>query len=658
MIFLSVLPLITLFLLWLLLLSLPSEGDETDFSWRETLIKASLYWFVYFAVGTELLSLIKGLTTLGIVLLWSSAILALIVVAMKRKFLAKGWRKAKESVHFPNKPFEIALLICILVILVILLITGIMSPPNIHDVLTYHMTRVMHWIQDRSLAYFPTSITFQLWHPPFAEYNLLHWTLLTGNNYLSAFHQWYGLVLTLVAVGATAGKLGAKSKGQLVASLFYVTLPIVVLQTSGTKNDVFLGYLFAALCYFVVKAVKTDLKLSDWFGTAIAVGLGLLTKGSFAFFTLPMLAWLLVMVIKKAGVKRAVLFILLGLLVVSGLNAGYWARNILTFGNPLGTGSANYLMNSRFGLDVLVSNLSKNIALQLISVGYVNNFVNDALLRLHNMMGMNMFDPAITLGPGEFFYVPTREEVASNPLHFAATIFIIFILLIFMFRKKDKSEVVSPLILSLCAIIGMVLFSAIFRWQVWGSRYFVPYFVLFAPVVGYIFGRRLPNWMVGLLCVGLILWSVNPLINNYSKSFSWSTANRNSIWRMSRKGLLFANHQTYEGAILELTHQMDVSGCREYGLVFGKNVPEYLIWATLTPSASDYHLEHYAVDNATSILESPDFNPCGIIVFEALPSEFDNEGQFILADEWTLEEGGENELYLYLWPEYLLQSVE
>ena len=536
-------------------------------------------------------------------------------------------------------------------IILILLITGILSPPNIHDVLTYHMTRVMHWIQDRSVAYFPTSITFQLWHPPFAEYNLLHWTLLSGNSYLSAFHQWYSLILTLIAIAATAGRLGAKSGGQWIAALFYVTLPIVVLQASGTKNDVFLGYLIATLAYFVVKAAKTDLDFSDWFGAAISVGLGLLTKGSYAFYALPLLAWLLVVVIKKAGVKQAILFALLGLLVVSGLNAGYWIRNLQTFGSPLATDESAYLRNGRYGLDVFASNLSKNFVLELVGLPYVENYAQAGVEKLHNYMQMEMFEQTITLGPPTFYNVPTREEVASNPLQFLTTGFVFLVLLMLLIFKKDKNELIPALIIGLSAMIGVMAFSAIFRWQVWGSRYFVPYFVLFAPVVGFLFSKRSWGWMGWLVCAALLAWSINPLLNNYSRSFSWSESNRNSIWTMSRKGLLFANHQTYEGAILELTYEMYVSDCRDFGMITGKNVPEYLIWATLTPEASEYRLEHYHVENVTGSLESPDFDPCGIIVFETDPPEDILDGLYILGGEWALESSDDISLWLYFKPE-------
>lgn len=651
--FLFLLPIAGSILLWLFMLSLHADDNETSFVWQDTLIKAILYWFVIFAVGTELLSLIKGLTILGVALLWSVVVVVLLAVTLKRKSLSAGWRKARQLIHLPKKLFEILALICIVAIILILLITGILSPPNIHDVLTYHMTRVMHWIQDRSVAYYPTSITFQLWHPPFAEYNLLHWTLLSGNTYLSAFHQWYGLVLTLIAIAATAGRLGAKSRGQWVAALFYVTLPIVVLQASGSKNDVFLGYLIATLAYFVVKAARTELDLSDWFGAAISVGLGLLTKGSYAFYALPLLAWLLVVVIKKSGVKRAILVALLGLLVVSGLNAGYWVRNIRTFGSPLATEDSEYLRNGRYGLDVFVSNLSKNIVLQVVSLRYVDNYALVGLEKLHNYLQMEMFEQTITLGPPTFYDVPTREEVASNPLQFLTTGLVFLVLLIMLIFKKDKTGLMSALILGISAMIGVMAFSAIFRWQVWGSRYFVPYFVLFAPVVGYLFGERSWDWMGWLLCAGFVIWSINPLINNYSRSFSWSESNRNSVWTMSRKGLLFANHQTYEGAILELTYEMYISDCREYGMITGKNVPEYLIWATLTPDASEYHLEHYDVDNVTASLESPDFDPCGIIVFEVNPPANILDGSYILGGEWAMESSDDSSLWLYFKPEYM-----
>jgi len=127
---------------------------------------------------------------------------------------------------------------------------------------------------------------------------------------------------------------------------------------------------------------------------------------------------------------------------------------------------------------------------------------------------------------------------------------------------------------------------------------------------------------------------------------------------MSRKGLRFANHQFYEGAILELTHLMDLSGCRTYGLEIGINAPEYLIWGTLTPSAQAYYLEHIAVDNHSAIHATENFDPCGIVVFEVPLDEMVLKDSYIMVEQWRVEPDGGFPLSLYLKPNFIPQPVE
>ena len=647
MLILVLLPIAAFALIWFWVSSWSDSDKFSELTWQEALIFASLFWFVYLALGTELLSLFKGLTTLSVALMWGVLVAILAVAAWRKQFIGAGWRKLRQLIVWPRRPYALFGLGIIVIILAILLITGILSPPNIHDVLVYHMTRVAHWIQNRSVGHYATPITHQLFNPPFAEYNMLHWTILLGSDDLSAFHQWYGLLLTLVAVSATAKELGLDKKGQWFSALFVATLPVIVLQTAGAKNDVFLGYMIAVLMYFVVKAAKRKLSFLDWVGTAIVVGLGLLTKGHYAFYALPLLAWLLISILKRGGVKTAVKFVLLGLLVITLLNAAFWARNIQVFDGPFGNESSELFMNGRFGVDVTVSNLSRHIVMQLLTGGFVNNLLVSGVQGLHRWMGVDLFDQRSTLGPSEFSFVPTREEVAPNPVHFALTVFVLLVLLISFLRKKDRKGDGAALLLGLLGVSGLVIFSSVFRWQVWGSRFLIPYYIIFAPAVGYAISKRLGSGTVWAVSLVLILWAINPLINNYSKSFSWAETNRNSIWRMSRKGLLFANEQAIEGDILELTHAMDLSGCRDYGFVAYTNVPEYLIWATLTPDPSEYTLGGYAVQNPSAKLSSPTYAPCGIIVYGDPPPEEILDRPYTLAERWD-----QIPLSLYLLPEF------
>ncbi len=647
MIFLSVLPLAGFIMIWFISASRMSRDRVSEYVWQESLLQAALLWSAWLVLSVEGLSLIRGLTFWGIFSAWTLPALFLAGYEKTRGDILHGgeflWNKVKQ---FRPDWVEKAFLFVIFAALLILLITGILSPPNIHDVLTYHMSRVMHWAQNRSLAYYPTAIPWQLWMPPFGEMWQLNLYLLTGGDWLSNLPQWFSLILTMAAVSGMARLLGAKRRGQMTAAMFILSLPVIVLQASGAKNDITTGFFLSVVAYYLLKAWLKSFDVRDWIFTGLAVGLGVLVKGNFPFFVLPLLLVLLVVSIIKQGWKKTVLFILTGLVLVSLINGGQWIRNTGTFGSPLNVGDASFTLNQRFGFDVTVSNLSRNLAVQLTSrYGIVNESVQKVLVWLHARLGMSLFDPEITHGPQEFYYVPTREEVVGHPVHLALTglLFVVAVVFLFINRKNPRSR--AAVFLGLAAVSGMILFSSIFRWQVWGSRYFLPYYVLFAPLAGYAVRKIRVKGVSILLFALLSVVMVNPLVNNYSRSFSWSEENRNSIWRMSRKGLLFANHPEVEGAVLALVYEMEKSGCRDYGLKFDYNTPEYLIWATLSPEILAYHLEHIDVANASGRHADEGFEPCGFVMMDTARDAFSPGPDYRLASEWEV---GAYPIVLYL----------
>jgi len=101
-----------------------------------------------------------------------------------------------------------------------------------------------------------------------------------------------------------------------------------------------------------------------------------------------------------------------------------------------------------------------------------------------------------------------------------------------------------------------------------------------------------------------------------------------------------------------------VSECRTYGMSIGGNSPEYLIWGTLTPDSQDYYLEHMGVDNPSAVHASQDFDPCGIIVFEAAPPESVVEGDYLLYEGWQLEGYAGLPVQLYLRQDFIPQGLE
>ena len=65
---------------------------------------------------------------------------------------------------------ERALLISIVFIALVIAFTAWSFPPNTWDSMTYHLSRVAHWVQNHSLEHYPTHILRQLSYCPFAEY--------------------------------------------------------------------------------------------------------------------------------------------------------------------------------------------------------------------------------------------------------------------------------------------------------------------------------------------------------------------------------------------------------------------------------------------------------------------------------------------------------
>src|SRR5262249_13186492 len=90
--------------------------------------------------------------------------------------------------------FDIALLVAMTGIVVAVAMTAWISPPNNWDSMTYHLSRVEHWTQNKSIAYYPTNIPRQLHQNPGAEFVLLHLRLLSGSDRLFNLLQLFSMV--------------------------------------------------------------------------------------------------------------------------------------------------------------------------------------------------------------------------------------------------------------------------------------------------------------------------------------------------------------------------------------------------------------------------------------------------------------------------------
>ena len=136
----------------------------------------------------------------------------------------------------------------------LLLVLGIVAAPNNADSMTYHMVRVVHWMQEASVDDFPTHFPPQVYPPPFAEFCILHLQILSGGDRLANLVQWAAMVGSLAGVSYLAGLLGVGLRGQVLAAIVAFSIPMGILQASSTQNNHVVALWFVGLTVWGVEA--------------------------------------------------------------------------------------------------------------------------------------------------------------------------------------------------------------------------------------------------------------------------------------------------------------------------------------------------------------------------------------------------------------------
>ncbi|MEH2240286.1 glycosyltransferase family 39 protein [Nostoc sp.] len=617
-----ILPLISLIAIFLLI-----NKNRTD--WRESLILASTYWGILLTGITEFLSLFKLITFGWILGTWGLTWIILIYIYFR---LNSQKTKTLEQNHSSqvNKNFKIIssinLLLCGVGFVVATVgLIAIIAPPNNWDSMDYHMSRVAYWIQNHSVAHYPTSYTPQLYQNPWSEFVILHFQILSGGDYFANLVQWLSMIGCIIGVSLIAKQLGADLRGQVFSAVVTATIPMGILQASSTQNDYVIAFWVVCLAYYLLSTLQAEKSeiLTNSFNIGSSTGLAILSKGSAYFYVFPFLIWFALSQIKRLrwqAWKPALIVGSISLLI----NAGHYLRNYNLFASPLGEPSG--YSNEVFGINILVSNILRNIALHIgTPIGLWNGIANKLIKIIHIFIGVDVNDPRITFSktffvPGGWstIGIPGNENSAGNLVHLAL---IMICITIFITRKsiRKKSYIFDYLITTVSTFL---IFCYLVKWQAWNSRLHLPFFVLISPFVGVVLSK-LKKRKIAIIIVMLLLVSSLPWVffNRYRPIID-----SNNIFQASRIEQYFSNRPylktTYTGAVEFLNSKK----CSNIGLSMGNDPWEYPLWVLLQQNNQKIvKIQHINVTNISAILEKEDsykdFQPCGIISMETKKSK-------------------------------------
>ena len=596
----------------LALILLVLVGIQRGLDWRQAIIGAALVAGVWLAVITEVLSIFHAFNTLFVALSWGGLAVAMLVIYRQRKPIAF------KPIRLRLLPVSLFLLLCGVGLIAIGVgVTALSAPPNNWDSMTYHMSRVVHWIQNGDIAFYPTYIVRQLYQPPFAEWFIAHLQMLSGGDYLANLVQYFCWLGCLTATSLIARELDAKQRGQILTVVVAISINMGILQASSTQNDLVAAFWILCVVFLSLYGMRNGFNWVTIVGLGVAIGLSALTKGTTYVYIVPFILWVVIYAWRKQ--RRDLLkygFVLVGIGLL--LNIGQFSRNLRSFGSPMGGETnlyANQAMSPALWLSVAIRNVALHVTAQhdLDTRIGLSNSVNQFVAAAHSALGLAVDDPRVTWLDSHFSasYLSLHEDHTSSPTHLVLAI-LAFGLLAFGARSFRISTLG---IYGWAIVLSFVLFCLMLRWQPWNNRLHVPAFMLLAPFITIVLDRHLNRFLMLILALYLLfVISIFPTVYNQTRVL----LGPGSVLGNDRWTLMFNNRPelqaSYTSAI-EITHQLK---CDAVGLQLDADTWEYPLWARAAEET--YPMRFTYVKSLVPL--PPEFETCAVIASKDSLTDF------------------------------------
>ena len=589
-----------------------------NFEKREKIIWILVFFGFTLVISTEILSYFNILERKIFFSLW-------VIIYSAVFFLFLKINKNKETINFKEyfftDKFKLFCLLSIVVILFFTLIISLIYPPNTPDSLSYHMPRIMHWIQNKSIDFYPTSDTRQLIIAPFAELVIMHFILITNSDVLANLVQWFSMAVCIFNVSLITKRLGGNLNSQLISSLFCATIPMGILQSTGTQTDYVVSMWITSLAYFLIVYLKDGLSMHIY-GFAASLSLAILTKQTTYIFALPFCIWLIFYVLKsKPKHFRHLLMLPLIILV---LNSSHYMRTYKTFGTPLPVDTMR-ATNEIINFQSISSNIIRNISLNLtVPSKKINDITMNFVENVHSLIKIKTNDKRTTFTPYFYLTFTFKETLASNTLHFLIIIFVCLILILMQKKIHQKKTFHYAICLGSC----FLLFSIILKWQPWGNRLLLPFFVLSSPIVGLVLSKMKNKFFFVTISLLMVLYSLpyllmndtRPLVARITQDENYNIEIKKPyFWIKKREDLYSTGKEPgFDQPLKQVSKFIKKIKCNSVGLITRKNSYEYLYWIfhqnKVGTKPKMYHLN---VQNQSSKYhnETKTDNLCVIIVW-------------------------------------------
>ncbi len=577
-------------------------------------------FFVLFI--NEIRSIGNNLTFTGIVVSWIVILLCQIISIYFLIKKSNAFNDIKDAFKVSKIDLCSINTISALIILIAVFF-AIRTVPYNWDSMSYHLSRIAHWTQQRSIAHYASHDISQISDPSLAEFIELQIYILCGKtDYLVNLLQTFAYFISAILVYGISGKIGCEPMYKKLAVLTYVTTPIVFAEALTTQVDIFAGMWLLMFAYIALDFIDKDKALDlDRANIVRLVFLGLAAgfsydaKASASIGVTVFAIWLvLCCVIRKDKVGKIILscvivFIPAFLVVLPEL-----ARNINTFNAIAAAESSTDFIVPSFSPKYLIVNCAENITYNM-----PNKFF-DVVMPLRYVVAyllIGFFGSAETpagLYDFNFYVEPTdmNHDLAINPLItwlMVLTIIVGIVRYIVLKVKKKKTECNWKSIYILVCILATLLFFTIAKWYKFITRYECGYFAILAPGVMLFVQILLKNKKeLNYVFTGIVVFVCLASFNDsfvFHKQFLYDNTGRERAY--------FKDKEVFD-QFNDTANEVVDGGYKNMGLIVGNDSYEYPLWKMTEGSVE--RIEHVCVDNETIIHEDGGFIPECIVAVD------------------------------------------
>jgi len=634
----------TLGLLWILATTHREELGFGTLSVRGALVLSYLTFQLILLVVTETASVGHHFTAGVVDVSWTIVALVLLIAARQpiirfvRRVRANDgtWFGLRE--HLANLGVEERIWIgAVVIIFAILVVVGLEYPPTNSDAMAYHLVRVEHWIQNRTISPYAAHYLPQIDFPPLSEYNLAHLHLMAGTDRFDAYVQLTAAVISVVGVTELARLLGASRWAQTMAAVICTTIPSGILLATAAESD----YVAAATGIVLLVVLAGFSFQGRWLVRSLAVGaaagLVYMTKSSMLLLIGPAAILLFAIAVYREvrwirkTVFNPILKPLIGALVTIPVVAAavivpFVSQQVALFGSVVGP-STRQLTIAPVTIRGMGANIVRSTASQF-NVGngtngpytYLARAVLPVLHSVYSVFGVSQNDLKYALVQGWNVFAVSNyakyqqiSDFGANPWQVLLMVVSFVVLTISVLRGHKVLRL--ALMVAVGLGVGYLLFFGLYKWNEFGVRLSLPLLVAWSAVIA-IALTRFPHWVATLVLIGLTVACFPQLIDNWVTPLV-----PNSPQNESYLAVYFS-----DGAIAGYTYQEDASAYQTITSMLAESTctrtalgnlvfVEYPLWVALGHDKWHGTLNDFNVHNATEKLE-PHYEPCATITQE------------------------------------------